>query len=428
MENGIFEFSPPPMQISHEKVFLPPSNFMSNYHNRRQVGSLQPSQVVMKKPGSEHIKKNIFSKKKTYKQKSSNNNSVIDVTDDGITNEGSAKQYDPIIEKKIPMPTDGDYKSMLVSMDDVFSNAKIGKDSPWTHDNIAKHMDTHGYYDPDYSKINRTISGGIGHDDKSGHVKNTMGISHMTNDWRNSYDASDDMVSEIPVIKRSELPKSPMDNMFKLMASAQNQKDTYEGATVGKSPYASIRAYDELMTKKNHDPYERVGTLSDMPSLYPKAMYNAHKNEYKIFERQLNSPKEPNKETNANKKEIKLDKKPIRKIPEKIKMEGGKYVFIHIHNYDTCEKLMFYFFKKGYVLPIQEVEGKITQEEEDKDRACAVCEERTKKVAIIPCGHVCLCIECMYTIVYTAMCKIDGSEPECPICKIEFKKCVRVFI
>lgn len=57
-----------------------------------------------------------------------------------------------------------------------------------------------------------------------------------------------------------------------------------------------------------------------------------------------------------------------------------------------------------------------TLDDDAEDRVqCIICCERQKCVALVPCGHVEVCVACALELV-------KGSELECPVCKEEVEK------
>lgn len=58
------------------------------------------------------------------------------------------------------------------------------------------------------------------------------------------------------------------------------------------------------------------------------------------------------------------------------------------------------------------------QPTEDQAQACVVCLDNRKCVAMMPCGHVCLCIECAN----------EYRSKNCPLCRQTVKKLNRIFL
>lgn len=58
------------------------------------------------------------------------------------------------------------------------------------------------------------------------------------------------------------------------------------------------------------------------------------------------------------------------------------------------------------------------QQTEDESQACVICMDNRKCCAMIPCGHVCLCIECAN----------EFRSKSCPICRMTVDKINRIFI
>lgn len=51
----------------------------------------------------------------------------------------------------------------------------------------------------------------------------------------------------------------------------------------------------------------------------------------------------------------------------------------------------------------------------DKDKDCIVCAEKQRSMALVPCGHVCLCADCA------------GPLRECPICRQAIRERIKLF-
>ena len=54
---------------------------------------------------------------------------------------------------------------------------------------------------------------------------------------------------------------------------------------------------------------------------------------------------------------------------------------------------------------------------------CSVCLAKEANVACIPCGHVCMCIDC--TNLFVA--RVEDTAP-CPICRVEIVHMQRIFL
>ena len=50
---------------------------------------------------------------------------------------------------------------------------------------------------------------------------------------------------------------------------------------------------------------------------------------------------------------------------------------------------------------------------------CCVCMDRKRSAALLPCGHVCVCVECAG--------RLRSREQSCPICRSRIDKFVRLF-
>jgi len=55
---------------------------------------------------------------------------------------------------------------------------------------------------------------------------------------------------------------------------------------------------------------------------------------------------------------------------------------------------------------------------------CVVCLERAPVMALRPCGHKCVCAECLALL--TAAAPVEGT-PACPLCRVPVEGSVRVF-
>jgi len=56
-----------------------------------------------------------------------------------------------------------------------------------------------------------------------------------------------------------------------------------------------------------------------------------------------------------------------------------------------------------------------TEKEVDDQRSCIICLENERCVALIPCGHLCLCREC------------SGTQKKCPICRTPIQDLLRTY-
>ena len=53
-------------------------------------------------------------------------------------------------------------------------------------------------------------------------------------------------------------------------------------------------------------------------------------------------------------------------------------------------------------------------------RVCIVCDDNAAELAIVPCGHVCLCAECCDTLLVVS--------PACPMCRGAIQSTLKVFL
>ena len=51
---------------------------------------------------------------------------------------------------------------------------------------------------------------------------------------------------------------------------------------------------------------------------------------------------------------------------------------------------------------------------------CVVCRHQDAVMAIVPCGHVCLCAECSSSIM--------TNDKKCPLCRIAIEKIMKIYI
>lgn len=61
--------------------------------------------------------------------------------------------------------------------------------------------------------------------------------------------------------------------------------------------------------------------------------------------------------------------------------------------------------------------------EDDESKVCAICAERSKKCAFIPCGHKCLCVKCSRDLEA----KIRSREQDCLICRSNVTSIVVIY-
>ena len=67
------------------------------------------------------------------------------------------------------------------------------------------------------------------------------------------------------------------------------------------------------------------------------------------------------------------------------------------------------------------------EEEEDRDlpdwQRCVICLVRNREVIVLPCGHVCLCADCMVLINQQ-----DPRQRNCPMCRHRIEQIARAFV
>lgn len=57
-----------------------------------------------------------------------------------------------------------------------------------------------------------------------------------------------------------------------------------------------------------------------------------------------------------------------------------------------------------------------------EEGTCVVCMERRPATAIVPCGHVCLCVHCS-----RALARGDAADRKCPHCRVSIQQIIRVY-
>jgi hypothetical protein len=55
-----------------------------------------------------------------------------------------------------------------------------------------------------------------------------------------------------------------------------------------------------------------------------------------------------------------------------------------------------------------------------EERTCVICDDNAAELAIVPCGHVCLCAECCDTLLVVG--------PSCPMCRGVIQSTLKVFL
>ncbi|KAH3796252.1 uncharacterized protein LOC127838425 [Dreissena polymorpha] len=63
-------------------------------------------------------------------------------------------------------------------------------------------------------------------------------------------------------------------------------------------------------------------------------------------------------------------------------------------------------------------------ESEKERRMCVVCQDRTKSVLILPCRHMCLCIQCGNNIARTR----NRDRRKCPLCRSKINTIMNVYV
>lgn len=69
-------------------------------------------------------------------------------------------------------------------------------------------------------------------------------------------------------------------------------------------------------------------------------------------------------------------------------------------------------------------EYEIEIEREKDKRKCVVCQDQTKSVLVLPCRHMCLCVDCANRIVRSRLIE----RRVCPLCRQRIQKVIHVFV
>mmetsp|Transcript_98614 Transcript_98614/g.180024 ORF Transcript_98614/g.180024 Transcript_98614/m.180024 type:complete len:314 (-) Transcript_98614:273-1214(-) len=68
----------------------------------------------------------------------------------------------------------------------------------------------------------------------------------------------------------------------------------------------------------------------------------------------------------------------------------------------------------------KEDDGTRTIDQEEDDGMCTICQEQPSDSAVVPCGHMCGCFECL-DIVH------KSSKPDCPICRTSMTGVLKIY-
>ena len=67
--------------------------------------------------------------------------------------------------------------------------------------------------------------------------------------------------------------------------------------------------------------------------------------------------------------------------------------------------------------------GRIIESERDK-RLCVICQDQEKSVLILPCKHMCLCVNCAHSIASSRA----RMRRTCPLCRVPFHTVMNVYV
>mmetsp|Transcript_8748 Transcript_8748/g.24964 ORF Transcript_8748/g.24964 Transcript_8748/m.24964 type:complete len:173 (-) Transcript_8748:54-572(-) len=97
--------------------------------------------------------------------------------------------------------------------------------------------------------------------------------------------------------------------------------------------------------------------------------------------------------------------------------------------------------RRNELLGLEPTSSSSSEEEEEEDLAeegvagegggagvsgvCCICLARKNKYVLVPCGHCCTCKLCAISLFTEAESK--GSEPRCPICRVEIDHFMKVY-
>jgi len=70
------------------------------------------------------------------------------------------------------------------------------------------------------------------------------------------------------------------------------------------------------------------------------------------------------------------------------------------------------------------------KEELTRNGCCVVCMDAPRDCAVMPCGHVCLCSQCLPSFQAASLGDVDEGDTSvgrCPICRAEISQVTRLF-
>jgi hypothetical protein len=62
----------------------------------------------------------------------------------------------------------------------------------------------------------------------------------------------------------------------------------------------------------------------------------------------------------------------------------------------------------------------------DDDKICCVCMDAPREAALVPCGHLALCLQCAMQLKAAAHAK--GAQWCCPVCRLPVKSFIRIYL
>jgi len=72
---------------------------------------------------------------------------------------------------------------------------------------------------------------------------------------------------------------------------------------------------------------------------------------------------------------------------------------------------------KQMAAPLSSAPQRVMQEEETDE--CVICMEAPRSHAMVPCGHRCVCADCVPNVFQ--------DPPRCPVCRTEVSSCMQIF-
>lgn len=64
------------------------------------------------------------------------------------------------------------------------------------------------------------------------------------------------------------------------------------------------------------------------------------------------------------------------------------------------------------------------QQGDGQDSMCCICKEAVKTVLLMPCRHLCVCVECCDELTRDARGSFRGK---CPVCRVHIESSLRIF-